>query len=132
MSETSMSQALVASNFPIPSAIGSLDAYIGAVHQIPVLSVEDEQALARRYREEEDLDALDVAGVLGRSVERTGLGEDLEALGLAAGDGRAPTYEQSCVSHVTPLGCGWNGGLSTVRRSAAPVNGPTGLCQLGR
>ena len=52
-----MSQALVASNFPIPSAIGSLDAYIGAVHQIPVLSVEDEQALARRYREEEDLDA---------------------------------------------------------------------------
>ena len=52
-----MSQALVASNFPIPSAIGSLDAYIGAVHQIPVLSVEDEQALARRYRDEEDLDA---------------------------------------------------------------------------
>ena len=52
-----MSTALVANNLPIPSAIGSLDAYIGAVHQIPVLSVEDEQALALRYRDHEDLDA---------------------------------------------------------------------------
>ncbi len=51
------SQALVANSLPIPSAIGSLEAYIGAVHQIPVLSAEDEQALARRYREHEDLDA---------------------------------------------------------------------------
>ncbi len=49
--------ALVANNLPIPSALGSLEAYIGAVHQIPVLSVEDEQALARRYRDGEDLDA---------------------------------------------------------------------------
>jgi len=32
-----MSTALVANNLPIPSALGSLDAYIGAVHQIPVL-----------------------------------------------------------------------------------------------
>jgi RNA polymerase sigma-32 factor len=39
-----MSTALVANNLPIPSAMGSLEAYIGAVHQIPVLSVEDEQA----------------------------------------------------------------------------------------
>ena len=52
-----MSTALVANNLPIPSAIGSLDAYIGAVHQIPVLSVEDEQALAQRFRDHEDLDA---------------------------------------------------------------------------
>ena len=52
-----MSTALTANNLPIPSAIGSLDAYIGAVHQIPVLSVEDEQALALRYRDHEDLDA---------------------------------------------------------------------------
>ena len=51
------SHALVANNLPIPSALGSLEAYIGAVHQIPVLSVEDEQALARRYRDGEDLDA---------------------------------------------------------------------------
>jgi RNA polymerase sigma-32 factor len=48
---------LVANNLPIPSAIGSLDAYVGAVHQIPVLSVEEEQALARRYASENDLDA---------------------------------------------------------------------------
>jgi RNA polymerase sigma-32 factor len=52
-----MPQALVANNLPIPSALGSLDAYIGAVHRIPVLSVEDEQALARRFRDGEDLDA---------------------------------------------------------------------------
>jgi RNA polymerase sigma-32 factor len=52
-----MSHALVANNLPIPSALGSLDAYIGAVHQVPVLSVEDEQALARRFRESDDLDA---------------------------------------------------------------------------
>ena len=51
-----MSTALVPNNLPIPS-IGSLDAYIGAVHQIPVLSVEDEQALAQRFRDHEDLDA---------------------------------------------------------------------------
>ena len=49
--------ALVPSNLPVPSALGSLDAYIGAVHQIPVLSVEDEQALARRFHDEDDLDA---------------------------------------------------------------------------
>ena len=52
-----MSRALVANNLPIPSSLGSLDAYIGAVHQIPVLSSEDEQALARRFRDHEDLDA---------------------------------------------------------------------------
>ncbi len=51
------STALVANNLPIPSALGSLDAYIGAVHQIPVLSVNDEQDLARRFRDELDLDA---------------------------------------------------------------------------
>jgi len=49
--------ALVPNNLPVPSALGSLEAYIGAVHQIPVLSLEDEQALARRYRDEEDLAA---------------------------------------------------------------------------
>jgi RNA polymerase sigma-32 factor len=52
-----MAQALVANNLPIPSAIGSLDAYIGAVNRFPVLTVEDEQAFARRYRDGEDLDS---------------------------------------------------------------------------
>ncbi|MCF8838586.1 RNA polymerase sigma factor RpoH [Xanthomonas campestris pv. campestris] len=51
------STALVANNLPIPSALGSLDSYIGAVHQIPVLSVDEEQNLARRFRDELDLDA---------------------------------------------------------------------------
>jgi RNA polymerase sigma-32 factor len=49
--------ALIANNLPIPSALGSLDAYISAVNRVPVLTVEDEQALARRFRDEEDLDA---------------------------------------------------------------------------
>ncbi len=49
--------ALIANNFPVPSALGSLDAYISAVNRIPVLTAEEEQDLARRYRDEEDLDA---------------------------------------------------------------------------
>jgi RNA polymerase sigma-32 factor len=57
MSQNPMSTALIANNLPIPSALGSLEAYIGAVHQIPVLSVEDEQRLARRLRDEDDLGA---------------------------------------------------------------------------
>ena len=57
MTHSPNATALIASNLPIPSAIGSLDAYIGAVHQIPVLTADDEVALARRFREAEDLDA---------------------------------------------------------------------------
>ena len=52
-----MTTALIANNLPIPSALGSLDAYISAVNQVPVLTVEEEQALARAYRDGEDLDA---------------------------------------------------------------------------
>ncbi len=52
-----MSQALVTANLPIPSVVGSLDAYISAVHRIPVLSQDEEQALSRRYNDEEDLGA---------------------------------------------------------------------------
>jgi RNA polymerase sigma-32 factor len=37
--------------------VGSLDAYIQAVGSVPVLSKEDEQALAIRFRENDDLDA---------------------------------------------------------------------------
>ena len=37
--------------------VGSLDAYIQAVGSVPVLSKEDEQALAHRFRDENDLDA---------------------------------------------------------------------------
>jgi len=52
-----MSQALATANLPVPSVVGSLDAYISAVHRIPVLSQEEEQDLSRRYRAEEDLDS---------------------------------------------------------------------------
>ena len=41
----------------IAGPVGSLDAYIHAVGAIPVLSKEDEQALAHRFRDAEDLDA---------------------------------------------------------------------------
>ncbi|GHD69411.1 RNA polymerase sigma factor RpoH [Luteimonas padinae] len=57
MTASTHSYPLVANNLPVPSAIGSLDAYIGAVHQIPVLTVEEEQALARRFHESDDLGA---------------------------------------------------------------------------
>jgi RNA polymerase sigma-32 factor len=57
MTQTAAAQALIPSNLPVPSPLGSLDAYIGAVHRIPVLSAEDEQALARRFHDQDDLDA---------------------------------------------------------------------------
>ncbi|MHC1479641.1 RNA polymerase sigma factor RpoH [Frateuria aurantia] len=52
-----MSQAMVSANLPIPSVVGSLDAYISAVHRIPVLSQEEEQSLSRRFHDQEDLSA---------------------------------------------------------------------------
>jgi RNA polymerase sigma-32 factor len=58
MSEKTMtSKALISHNLPIPSALGSMDAYISAVNRVPVLSVEDEQALARAFRDDDDLEA---------------------------------------------------------------------------
>ena len=51
------SKALISHSLPIPSALGSMDAYINAVNRVPVLSVEDEQALARAYRDDDDLEA---------------------------------------------------------------------------
>lgn len=44
-------------NLSIAGPVGSLDAYMQAVGAIPVLSMEDEQTLARRFREDENLDA---------------------------------------------------------------------------
>jgi RNA polymerase sigma-32 factor len=55
--ENTMSQALVANNLPIPSALGSLDAYISAVNRIPMLTLEEEQDCATRLRDEGDLEA---------------------------------------------------------------------------
>jgi len=54
-----MTTALSKSNYELALAgpVGSLDGYIQAVGGIPVLSKEDEQALAHRLRDDEDLDA---------------------------------------------------------------------------
>jgi RNA polymerase sigma-32 factor len=40
-----------------PGSLGSLDAYIAAVNQVPMLTAEQELALARAFRERNDLDA---------------------------------------------------------------------------
>jgi RNA polymerase sigma-32 factor len=46
-----------AMSLPIPSAVGSLEAYIQSVNRFPLLSKEQEFALATRFRAENDLDA---------------------------------------------------------------------------
>ena len=43
--------------FPTPASLGSLDHYIQAVNRFPLLTAEQEQELARRWRESEDVDA---------------------------------------------------------------------------
>jgi RNA polymerase sigma-32 factor len=43
--------------FPTVSAAGSIDAYMQAARQFPLLTAEEEFSLATRFREEEDLDA---------------------------------------------------------------------------
>ena len=54
-----MTTAIATTTYDLSLAapVGSLDAYIQAVGSIEVLSREDEQALSRRFREEEDLEA---------------------------------------------------------------------------
>jgi RNA polymerase sigma-32 factor len=42
---------------PVPSAAGSLETYIQTVNRLPLLTVERERELARRYRGEGDLEA---------------------------------------------------------------------------
>ena len=44
-------------NLQLPIPVGSLEAYVDAVNRMQLLSVEEEQALARRYREHDDVDA---------------------------------------------------------------------------
>ncbi len=52
-----MSNQLVPSHLMAPAGTGSLDAYIQEVNRLPVLTLEEEQDLARRFRDEDDLDA---------------------------------------------------------------------------
>ncbi len=42
---------------PVPSAVGSLDHYVQTVNRFPLLSADEEVRLARKLRDEEDLDA---------------------------------------------------------------------------
>ncbi len=44
-------------SLPLAIPVGSLQQYIQAAHRVPMLSVEDERALAVRLREQNDLDA---------------------------------------------------------------------------
>jgi len=53
----SMNKALVPSHLLVPAGTGSLDAYIQEVNKIPMLTLEEEQELAHRYREHDDLEA---------------------------------------------------------------------------
>lgn len=50
-----MNTNLIKLNMPFP--IGSLDAYIKRVNQIPMLSAEEETTLARQFRDTQDLEA---------------------------------------------------------------------------
>ncbi|NVJ59219.1 MAG: RNA polymerase sigma factor RpoH [Gammaproteobacteria bacterium] len=52
-----MNTQLSAQNFALSVPQGSIEAYVHAVNGIPVLSAEDERELARRYRDNEDLEA---------------------------------------------------------------------------
>lgn len=49
-----MSQAL---NFPVPSAVGSLESYIQSVNRFPILTAEQELDLARRLKDEQDIES---------------------------------------------------------------------------
>ncbi|MEE4218966.1 MAG: RNA polymerase sigma factor RpoH [Xanthomonadales bacterium] len=52
-----MSKELVPSHLLVPAGTGSLDAYIQEVNKIPVLTLEEEQDLARRYRDNDEIEA---------------------------------------------------------------------------
>jgi RNA polymerase sigma-32 factor len=47
----------LAGPLPMPMPTGSIEAYIQTVNRFPILSAEEEQSLARRFREGNDLDA---------------------------------------------------------------------------
>ena len=52
-----MTNQSVALNFPVPSALGSLDQYIQAVNRFPLLSAEQERELGTKLQQNNDLDA---------------------------------------------------------------------------
>ena len=52
-----MTNQTMALNFPVPSALGSLDQYIQAVNRFPLLTAEQERDLGTRLQQDNDLDA---------------------------------------------------------------------------
>jgi RNA polymerase sigma-32 factor len=52
-----MSNALMITGFPVPAAGGSLEAYISAANRIPMLTDVEELSLARKFRNEEDIES---------------------------------------------------------------------------
>ncbi len=52
-----MSKDLVPTHLLVPAGTGSLDAYIAEVNKIPVLTLEEEQAYARAYAEDGDIES---------------------------------------------------------------------------
>ena len=52
-----MSNALTLAQFPVPSTAGSIEAYIQAANRVPMLAENEEFDLARRFRQDNDLDA---------------------------------------------------------------------------
>ena len=52
-----MTHALMVPNLPMPGALGNIDSYIQAANRVPLLSEEQEQSLARRFRDDDDLEA---------------------------------------------------------------------------
>ncbi len=82
-----MNNAMISKNFSVslPQPVGSLDAYVQAVSQIPVLSAEEERDLAVRLRRDGDLEA---AGRLVMSHLRfvVHIARGYKGYGLALGD----------------------------------------------
>ncbi len=52
-----MSHTLSLDHLPVIAASGSIEAFVSAANRVPMLSEAEEQRLARRFRDEDDLDA---------------------------------------------------------------------------
>ena len=52
-----MSHTVSLDHLPMLAASGSIDAFISAANRVPMLTEAEEQSLARRFREQDDLDA---------------------------------------------------------------------------
>lgn len=56
LNKNSLSKAMSATNLLVPQ--GNIESYVSAIHAIPVLTAEAERALAVKFKENEDLDAV--------------------------------------------------------------------------